>query len=178
MSCIPRLLELKGDKECLLLNKRAVLENGGNYKGYDWAVTMTENGTRCGYVAISEDHPAYSDKGSDYPDYDVHGGVTFFGSPSRILDDELVGESSCNDKWIGFDAAHAGDGRDLLLAIKYLPNSHADKLLDVFNEVEERVKDKYSFHNYGENDVLRTLDYMEQECKNLIEQLIKVKDAA
>ncbi len=177
MSCIPKLLKLKGDKEFLPINYKAVLEKGGNYKGYDWAVTMTANGTRCGYVAVSEDHPVFKDD-SKYPDYNVHGGVTFFDSPKKILDEALVGESSCNDKWIGFDAAHSGDARDLETAIRYLPNSGADELLDILTECREKFMAQHPEFEYGKGEILKTVDYMEQECKDLIEQLIMVKDAA
>lgn len=165
MTCIQKLLEMKGDTEFLPINSRAALERGGNYKGYDWCVTLTESGTRCGYVAIDRDNKLY---GKSYSEYDdlifCHGGVTFHDSPNKILDKEMVGESICGDEWIGFDSAHAYDGRDTELAMKALPDS-------------EKAKEIHNFYK-NNNDVftdsvLRSADYMEENCKAIIDKIIK-----
>lgn len=66
MSCIPKILELKGTKEFLpipSLNQQdkyttTVIEGGGNYKGYDYLITFRDMGFRCGYVALEPNHPA------------------------------------------------------------------------------------------------------------------------
>src|ERR1700691_3384773 len=109
MSCIPKLLELKGDKEFLPVHDNIVIEGGGKYKDYDYLITFVDYGHRCGYVAIPPLHPVYNDK-SDYPHFSVHGGITFF-EESRFAEELL--NHKCADKWIGFDACHGDDRKDM-----------------------------------------------------------------
>lgn len=155
MTCIAKLLELKGDKDFILSpkNKDVAIEGGGSYKGYDYLITLNDFGIRCGYVAIPKTHGLYNSD-EDYPDYCVHGGVTFFGEPHLI-------ESDCGDKWIGFDAAHAYDAHDL------------KKIEQYFGEQNESFRFMMSRDYYTAcNDPVRDFDYMETECRNLIDQLI------
>ena len=106
MSCISKILEVKGDKPFIINKHNTIaIEGGGKFKGYEYIITFTEFGHRCGYVAIPESHPIHSSK-EDYPDYEVHGGVTFF---EKARFDEFTGGHKCLDKWIGFDAMHGGD---------------------------------------------------------------------
>jgi hypothetical protein len=58
----------------------------------------------CGYVGVSEEHPAY---GRDYSDrllydIDVHGGLTFAGQGDGK-------HRPAGYWWLGFDCAHFGD---------------------------------------------------------------------
>ena len=149
------------------------------YRGFTYQVLALSGGWRCGYVRIPKKHPLY---GLDYTDqipttfneisnekvgkrgilsmlcvskygskdrvsvdtlFDVHGGVTFTGN--------LENKKSW---WIGFDCAHAGDKRDRSIM--------DDDALN-FNK-------EYGFDNYG---VIRTKEYVETECKSLIDQIIK-----
>jgi|SRR6185503_1029516 len=147
MTCITKILELKGDKEFLPVNSRIVIEGGGSYKGIEYLITFTEMGTRCGYVAISEPF--------DYDDIDCHGGLTFFSqshSAKKLLD------IACDDIWIGFDAAHAYDGRSKNTVLKYFGET---KLSDSFFDCVE----PFTIH--------RTYNFMENECQSIIDQLIK-----
>lgn len=70
MSCISKLLEMKGDKEFLPIDDHAVVEGGGHYKGYEFLITFVETGYRCGYVAIPPGIKYDSDK------LYVHGRIT------------------------------------------------------------------------------------------------------
>jgi hypothetical protein len=117
MSCITEILKIKGSRP-ILKTEGHVIECGGIYKNYEWLVTMTSMAHRCGYVAIPSDHPlAGQDLMSEvtaeayehfhYP----HGGVTF-QKPGTHLVKAIVGDFVCDDIWIGFDAAHAGDKKD------------------------------------------------------------------
>ena len=49
----------------------------------------------CGYCRIPEGHPLYENT-KDYPEFDVHGGITF----NEMLED---------GHWIGFDCGHSFD---------------------------------------------------------------------
>lgn len=151
MSCIKKILELKGDKEYIQIDSNFVAEGGGEYKGYDYLVTFVRD-HRCGYVALPPNHPLALTKDNDYlwdGDLEVHGGITFNSTEKNIS--ELVSED-CGDRWLGFDAAHLHDLYDHEYCVKYGMEARESSIFQ-----DGTVKD-YS--------------YMEQECKNLIDQLI------
>lgn len=159
MSCIPKLLEQKNktpDKPFFLVNG-AVLEAGGNYRSYDWCVTFTDRGSRCGYVAIPVSHPfnQYISLDEDLVrELEVHGEVTYLGKP-------FIEEKICDDIWIGFDADHYYDGRDIECLEKYFP-----EMAEAFIINGKSILSK-SFIG-----PIKTMEFMENECKKLIEQLI------
>lgn len=168
MSCIQRILDVKGDKDYLIFGGESAVEGGGNYRGYDYMVTVRYHGCRCGYVAISSDHPLIQyDDDLDLPGLLVHGGVTFYNKPSSIIGIEsILGGHVCDDKWIGFDAAHAGDEPDYGLARRIFTDP---EVVDYINEGEQNsIKYAHSRH--------RTYEYMENECKDLIDQLIAYEE--
>ena len=76
--------------------------------------------------------------------FDVHGGITFSGKLRDI-----------NGWWIGFDCAHSGDAKDT----------------SIMDERHRELEEKY--HLNFDGDIVRTKEYVEQECKNLIDQIIK-----
>lgn len=169
MSCITEILKLKGDKEFLPIERAdmtlgIVVEDGGIYKDYEYLVTFNDSGFRCGYVAISETHPIYNSE-EEYPDYDVHGGVTFFDH-GHIVED-ILGHM-CTDKWIGFDCGHCYDLNDWEQAKKYFKNNEyiSKKIIKIqeirnhFEDKEPRIKN-------------RTKEYVIEQCKHLIDQLIQ-----
>lgn len=180
MSCIPKILELKGSADFLevpspdtrMFNRGIVVEGGGKYRGYDFIITFTDMGFRCGYVAIDSDHPSYHfSKNDDFPDYHVHGGVTFF--ERSHISKAILGNTVCEDKWIGFDAGHYGDLVDKDLTLKYFPDLRdvqVEHLLEMAKIFEIRSSD--SFMNY------RTREYMEEQCHHLIDQLIERRNEA
>lgn len=162
MSCITKLLEMMEGKEFLHIHDEVVMEGGGNYKGYEYLITFTAYGTRCGYVAI----PANQDY--DVNEIQCHGGVTFEEdnhSAKNLL------PTPCTDMWIGFDAAHYLDMRDFEAAKKYFggqPKQHfqINLMEDLHKEIDDMERrDPHCSH--------KTFEYMENECKSIIEQLIE-----
>lgn len=88
--------------------------------------------------------------------FDVHGSITYSGG----------GEKSeypiASDLWwFGFDCAHAGDGKDLQYAYEKFPQ---------YREItRQRMDMERKYHIDGE--VVRSLEYVADECKRLAEQL-------
>lgn len=163
MSCISKILELKGNKEYILSNNKSVaVEDGGIYKCYEYLITFVRGGHRCGYIALSENHPLNKyNLVNEYPDnfiIKVHGGITLH-EESRGEEFGLK-ENSCKDKWIGFDAAHCNDLPDTNLSQEIFGVKIYD---DAFiNEMKQFPTVK-----------VRTKKYMINQCKKLIDQVIK-----
>lgn len=159
MSCISKILELKVEPiEKDFIDKLNVIpEGGGIYNGYEYLVTFSPNGFRCGYVAIPSSHPIEKEIAAAEYDVDVecHGGVTF-NSPNHGLKKRL--ELFCADNWIGFDCGHYYDGFDIDSYSKYYgPNP-----------------DKFKGWHNLDGDV-RDFNYVESECKSIIDQLIQME---
>jgi hypothetical protein len=165
MSCITKLLEMKGDNEILPIHDECVIEGGGTYKGYEYLITFTSHGTRCGYVALKpEETERFENERNNeqyyYPDLYCHGGLTFYGNEHGAKDLLTI---PCNDTWIGFDCAHAGDGYDKELTKRYFgKQTFSDDFYETFA----------GFALNGEV-VHRSYQYVEQDCHSLIDQLIE-----
>lgn len=162
MSCITELLRLKGNKEYLHHPNNTewdgiIIEDGGLYKGNEFFISFSSRGIRCGYVAISEEIIKKYNINENNIDVRVHGGVTFFENHHPLKN---MLSHPCTDFWIGFDANHYRDGMDCDLLKKIFPKS---RLLEL----------KYEF--LSSEDEIRDLNYMIEECKRLIDQLIKKK---
>lgn len=103
---------------------------------------------RCGYVRVPKGHPWH---GKDYDSIEahVHGGLTF------AKPDEPCDKGGLDDGWwIGFDCAHAGDAQD--------------------PELVERFK-FHPFPNLFDGSV-KSQEYVEAECRQLIEQAIAISN--
>jgi len=166
MSCITQLLEMKGDREILPISPHAVIEGGGVYKGYEYLITFTKRGNRCGYVAIP-DHSRV-----DMSNIRCHGDITFSDTHHDAKDLLPV---ACNDLWIGFDAAQSYDKRDKKTVIKYFVGSLSedeDQLLDLLNKMP------YFFApNPASKFTSKSYDYMEAQCHYIIDQLVESQAA-
>jgi len=120
------------------------------YKDFKCVVIATGMGHRCGYVAVSENHPFY---GLDYEDeklhgIDVHGGLTYSkGKSDYPVESEGLW-------WFGFDCAHSGDGRDFT----------------IMSEDYRRAFEKMEYFG-GE---VRTSGYVSLECERLVDQLLEM----
>ena len=128
-----------------------IIESEFEYKGYKCVTTFLSHGWRCGYVGIPISSSLY--KHEEDLDFDVHGGITFTGFNHPLQDTGLW--------WIGFDCSHYNDGHD----IQKLKEIWGDNV-----EVQARIK------VYGEEcswEVPRTLKYVQQECRNLVDQIIE-----
>lgn len=147
-------------------------------------------GHRFGYVGIPKEHPLY---GEDYAGhlnitvnefgnrkagkrsiislmsqayddtdkvrietyFDVHGSLTYSGGGENSkypIESDLW--------WFGFDCAHYGDGKDLQLAYEKFPQHRAS--------IECSMRAEEMFQTDG---ILRTEEYVAEECKRLAEQL-------
>lgn len=124
------------------------------------AVRNPRRGNWCGYVAVTEGHPAFGNGYSDV-DADVHGGLTFAdfcqeteGPHRGICHVPFPGEPD-RVWWLGFDCAHAWD---------YCPE---DKRL---------ADEKGGCFTIGYDETYRTLGYVRMHCRNLAHQLAAMKD--
>lgn len=164
MSCITKLLEMKDDKEFLACHSQAGIEGGGTYKGYEYLISFTSLGHRCGYVAIPDG------VSGDYEDLHCHGGITFEGNDHGFKD---LLDTPCSDLWIGFDAAHCDDLGNFDTAIKYF--GHIPQAKHSIEVLKECTNDTYKqLRELGCTH--RTFDYMEKQCKYVIDQLIEAKN--
>lgn len=170
MSCISEILKIKGDKEFIPIpykenewHHEIVIEGGGNYKEYEYLITFNDMGFRCAYVGIPESHPIYTfhNEEYNYPNFDVHGGITFFDDNN--ITKKLFG-IHCTDKWIGFDAGHYYDISDFECTKKYFPTLRKSKLDYVIGM-------SHLLERHITGSAIRSFNYMEEECKKLIDQL-------
>ena len=136
-------------------------ERGGHYKNYEYLITLNVLGHRCGYVAVLPQHKA--NENLEDLDLHCHGGITFKGND--LWAKKLL-SVPCSDNWIGFDCGHYVDMPDYEALKKYFP-------LCKFLEERERA---YRFC-WGIDGVstIKNYDYVEQQCKGLIDQLIEME---
>lgn len=94
--------------------------------------------------------------------FQCHGGITYAGGgehSSYPIESDLW--------WFGFDCGHAGDKADLSYAIEKFPKQ-AEQL-----KRQKRINDMYSI----EGDIIRTEEYVAEECKKLAEQLKQFEES-
>lgn len=113
------------------------------YLKYDYKVISQPIGHRCGYVRIPKTSKLY---GKDYCHEDMPDFNVHGGLTFSGKLKELKGH------WIGFDCAHLMDARD--------PSIMSEEYKKIFKES--------MFEG-----AIRTEEYVIQECKNLIKQIIK-----
>lgn len=132
-----------------------MVERHSTYREYDWVITFEQDGHRCGYVGIPEGHLLYEKTEEELPNLNCHGGITFTGY-------EKIGFSS--DDWlIGFDCAHYPiDAIDLTAIGRY----YGDRALD-------DIKCSPSMFDYKTKGHVWTAEEVEDECKSIIDQIIK-----
>ena len=171
------------------MSNKYIIEQEFEHAGYKCVVVFQAMGHRCGYVGIPSTHPLYKKtydkhleiKKSDIEGREVsgifpllmacmedderirieaffqcHGGITYSsgGKGSKYpIESDLW--------WFGFDCNHAGDKKDLQLAYERFP------------DMRESLKWQMDFESRypNEDDVLRTEEYVADECKRLAEQL-------
>lgn len=106
-------------------------------------------GHLCGYVALNKDHPYF---GLSYNDMDIycHGGLTY---REKENDDKF---------WIGFDCAHSSDVVPSMTQLKY--EMRRNWKID-YPELEE--------YKYLMEDQYRTIDFVKDECKRIVDQLLE-----
>lgn len=115
------------------------------YKGRDLVVRLFKDGHRCGYVRLEDT--------DNYSDVIVHGGITY-----DYTDNTDDGSYLPSGHWIGFDCAHISDAPDIAAV--------SDKFNISYAEAEQ-----YAFFDMDGH--IRSTEYVVQECKNLIDQIVK-----
>ncbi len=121
--------------------------------GLKCCTRTSDNGHRCGYVAVGKEHPLYGmsyDKLYDeHPDIEVDGGVTF--------------ASGDGGTWVfGWDAAHAWHVRDWSIA--------SDRMRELRDEHPELYVD---FGWFGVSYMVDA-DMAERETRSLAKQIAKI----
>ena len=126
-----------------------------NHLGFDYQITKTARGYRCGYVKVKPGHPWFGKQYDfDLTDVDVHGRVTFteFGTacPTHEAEEEW---------WIGFDCAHGGDAPDPELSERSVDSVLDNPLLSIFG-----------LSDIGDNGHVWSQAEVIEECKSVCEQ--------
>jgi len=131
-------------------DKAYKIEKDFFYRGYRCLILGLNNGYRWGYVVLDNEHKYSNVNYNDIP-VNVHGRLTY--SEKNLLDIIL-------DKWIiGFDCAHAGDGKDMDL-IKELAS---DEMIEFYTNINKRL---------GPYETVKDNEYVKNELISLVDQLI------
>lgn len=172
-----------------------IVESEFEYKEYRCVTTFTDMGHRCGYVGVPEGHPLYGKQINSQlkvtltelcndeemgqvgkrgvwtllglPDneddqvnigsyFSVHGGITYADGGKNSH--HPIGSDYW---WLGFDCGHYGDCPDYDL----LEKLWGDNII-----VRHRIQDRDIYEEYE----VRTLEYVQQECRNLVDQIISL----
>lgn len=136
--------------------KKVQIEIKEVYRDYLYIVLFNLGGYRCGYVSIPKDSVLYNKDYLDEPlcDFEVHGGLTYARECWYF-------PIESNSYWIGFDCIHAGDGIDLERAYEY----------GLISLEQKQINMKYA--NLFKFEQVRNSDYVQNECKKLIDQIIE-----
>lgn len=133
------------------------------FKNHLYAISFCDRGHYCGYVKLEDNEKSIFDKAvSEYKEIcDVsfiscHGGVTFV---SHENGDWILPEGN----WIGFDCAHSRDGKDFLMVEKVFGKESAKLARDMYYD--------------DGKDIKITPKMVSAECKDIIEQIVKMKNA-
>jgi len=160
------------------------------YNNLKCCVILGSLGHRCGYVGVPPEHPLYnvdyntnlnnpellqeiknspSGKRSiislfcwDGEDvspgilFNVHGGITYSGTSNKYptLQIDPIW-------WFGFDCGHYGDGKDWEAVKKYFLPKEWEYLYKIDSL-------------YFDDSQIRSKEYVEDECRSLVEQLVYV----
>ena len=111
------------------------------YKGYKCLIRRTSHGGNLNGYVGLPKGHRFYEKHYDDLNIDCHGGLTW-GDFWKDQNDDLW--------YIGFDTAHSGD---------YLP----------FEQMFNRHRVGWSW--LGENETYRDINYVRQECKNIVDQI-------
>lgn len=123
-----------------------VVEANYQYRGYRIVCLFMEGGFRCGYIGIRNKKP----DNALIQCIRVHGGITY--------SKKHLPEQKPDGYWyIGFDCCHEPmDGRDIRTAEKYFSD-------------RKDITDRLAVYPLDAN--FKTLDYVEEQCRKVIEQI-------
>ena len=136
-----------------------IIEKAGINKGLQYVIAFKENlGFRMGYVAVPLDLEI------NERELYCHGGITYTGGNTGYpikTDDDV--------SWIGFDCGHDGDGQDIEKMKEILNDENTDRSLK-----QVLTSQLQMLESFGTSDPVRDIEYVENECKNLIKQVNKL----
>lgn len=128
-----------------------IQESKFDYKGFTCVVLFMPMGHRCGYVGLPKDKTVKID------DIGCHGGITYSHNHLILQDEKKF-------HWIGFDCGHCFDKPDYENALNYYKdNSNLVKQLLYMKKLDEM---------YPTGACIRTKEYVENECKKIVDQII------
>lgn len=135
------------------------------YKGFPCIIhrvsfdeTKPQEGHLCGYVGIPSTHPYYG-KQSDQMSLSVHGGITYTEKCNGAICHKPSHGETDDLWWLGFDCGHCYD----LVPRHYEIRQLGGPLCDIFRETHDLDYETY-----------RTIEYVENEIKELVDQLLEV----
>lgn len=132
-----------------------MIEYLGDYREYSFAINFdTLMGFRCGYVFIPQGHPCFE---KNYEDINIrcHGGLTY--------SDHYFNGTYLDDWIIEFDCNHCMDGIDMNTLTQF-PNVDLE-MIKKMPGFETKINNKFM-----------TQDDCINECKSIINQLIKIEE--
>lgn len=133
--------------------KSVIQEERFEYKGLPCVVLFLSPGYRCGYAGLPKGTVINTD------DINCHGGITYSAFDLRFQDDT-------DRYWIGFDCCHCFDDYDIEKAKEVFADDEFTMGL-----IEHYIKMKCCV---GGN--FRTLDYVKDECKKIVDQYLEMRD--
>ena len=168
------------------------IEKDFEYKNYRCVVIFRDLGWRCGYVGVPAGHMLYKKNYNDHLDipktevidkniryreiipalfsefdndkriaigayFDVHGGLSYSGGDNYPVKSDLW--------WLGLDCGHYDDGKDLDLVEKYWGD---DPRIQTMLRIEKS-------YPYTDDEPVRSMDYVTNECKVLVNQIIELE---
>lgn len=131
------------------MSKFGILEKQFEYKGRDCICAFTASGIRTGYISVDDNKDCY--------EYDIHCHCGLSFGAERLCDEYNPKDTL----YIGFDCGHICDGHDYDTALRY------------------GLIDEKQYNNLIEMEIrhptflqpVRSLEYVENECKKIVDQL-------
>lgn len=118
------------------------------YNGYDCLILrQLQQKHLCGYVGLTKNDKYFNIDFNNIDDISCHGGLTFSEFGDNNNRPKKIDDETI--WWIGFDCAHYLDIIPAMLS---------------FNPILD------------EDSIYRDMDYVESECKNIVNQLIRIKN--
>ena len=133
------------------------IESEFDYNGYPCLVLFLSSGYRCGYVGLPKASKFYKTDFDRIP-VSCHGCLTYGQRTNK-------GNRNIRAYWIGFDCCHLFDKNDYESAKKYFDSKTIQPLLIVEN-IEKQ---------FNTDSIVRTQEYCEQECRNIVDQIIELE---
>ncbi len=140
--------------------QRIYVEGIFEHKCYKCVCVFNAGGFRCGYVSVDNTHPYYGKNYTeDGPDNIMcHWGLTYSGNGSHFYTDD-----DCY-WWFGFDCGHYEDGVDFDTAKEYA----------IVSDKEYLIGKEFSVA-LNDGALIKTQEFVEENCKMIVEQLIAVE---